>query len=101
VRQRYGTVRSTGGLREEEFLRLTASLEHASEHLLAEALVRGAKERGLTLAGAATFESGKGVTAAIDGHQVAIGNATFKENSPWMPERCSPKRKDSASWGRP
>ncbi len=75
------TVRATGPIPEPEFLRLTASLEQASEHPLAEAIVRGAKERGLTLASAESFESvtGKGVRATIDGRRVAIGNAAFFE----------------------
>ncbi|MEO5924222.1 MAG: heavy metal translocating P-type ATPase, partial [Bryobacteraceae bacterium] len=72
------TVRATT-FPEDEFLRLTASLEQASEHPLAEAIVRGAKERNLTLSTTEAFESttGKGVRATIDGHTVAIGNAGF------------------------
>jgi Cu+-exporting ATPase len=72
------TVRSTT-IPEPEFLRLAASLEQASEHPLAEAIVRGAKARGLTLSPAEAFESitGKGVRATIEGRRVAIGNAAF------------------------
>jgi P-type Cu+ transporter len=78
------TVRSTNALGEQEFLRLTASLEQASEHPLAEAIVRGAKERSLILSSATSFESitGKGVRATIDGHNVAIGNAAFFSGLP-------------------
>ena len=59
-----------------ELLRLAASLERASEHPLAAALVRGAAERGLTLAEVSEFKSltGQGATGRVAGHQVAIGN---------------------------
>ena len=57
-------------------LRLAATLEKGSEHPLAEAIVRGAEERGVTLAEAADFEAvtGKGVRGAVDGKAVTIGN---------------------------
>jgi P-type Cu+ transporter len=59
-----------------ELLRLAASLERASEHPLAGAIIAGAEERGLTLAKTEHFESvtGKGVYGAVDGHRVALGN---------------------------
>mgnify|MGYP003629591137 FL=1 len=62
---------------EAEVLRLAASLERGSEHPLAEAIVTGAEERGLELAKAEDFEAvtGKGVTGAIGGKRVALGNA--------------------------
>jgi len=61
---------------EATVLRLGASLERASEHPLAEAIVRGAEEKGISLAGTDNFESitGQGVTGSIDGHTVALGN---------------------------
>lgn len=61
---------------EAEVLRLAATLEKGSEHPLAEAIVTGAGERGLTLAEAAEFEAvtGKGVKGLVDGRQVALGN---------------------------
>src|SRR5207302_895755 len=59
-----------------EMLRLAASLEQASEHPLASAMVAAARERGLTLAKPEQFRStaGKGVTGTVDGHAVAAGN---------------------------
>jgi Cu+-exporting ATPase len=65
------------GHEEAEVLRLAASLERGSEHPLAEAIVRGAEARGLSLAGAGDFEAvtGKGVTGVVDGKVVALGNA--------------------------
>jgi Cu+-exporting ATPase len=61
---------------EGELLRLAASLERASEHPLAAAIVRGAQERGLELSKVDQFESltGKGVRGKIDERSVALGN---------------------------
>ncbi|MEO1455992.1 MAG: copper-translocating P-type ATPase [Pseudomonadota bacterium] len=62
---------------EAEVLHLAASLERGSEHPLAEAIVRGAEERGLSLSDAAEFEAitGKGVRGVVGGKAVALGNA--------------------------
>ncbi len=67
---------------EQETLRLAASLERASEHPLAEAIVRGADEKGIELAQTSEFLSitGKGVTGNVDGHKVALGNIKLLEN---------------------
>lgn len=61
---------------ETQTLRLAASLERASEHPLAAAIVAGAQQRGFDLVEATDFESitGKGVTGRVDGHAVALGN---------------------------
>ena len=70
------SVQSVQGFEEDEVLRLVASLERASEHPLAAAIVRGSKERGLALTPADQFESitGRGVTGRVDGRAVALGN---------------------------
>ena len=67
---------------ENEFLRLAASLERASEHPLAEAIVSAAKERKLELATTDHFESltGKGVVGQVSGKQVALGNQALMES---------------------
>ncbi len=59
-----------------EILRLAASLEYGSEHPLAEAIVKGAEERGLDTVNTTDFEAipGKGVKGLVDGHRVALGN---------------------------
>jgi P-type Cu+ transporter len=64
------------GFEESEVLQLAASLERASEHPLAAAIVHGAEERGLALRGSDDFDSitGKGVTGRVDGRKVALGN---------------------------
>lgn len=69
------------GLSEEELLILAASCEVPSEHPLGQAIVEGAKARGLKLREAAEFQSltGKGIQAVYDGKQVFIGNLRMVE----------------------
>jgi len=75
-------VQTETGFAEDELLRLAASLERASEHPLAEAIVRGAEEKGIELVKAENFQSvtGKGVTGKVDGHRVAAGNVALLES---------------------
>jgi Cu+-exporting ATPase len=67
------------GFEANDMLRLAASVENASEHPLARAIVNAAKEKGLPLSGAADFDSpaGKGAVAVVAGQRVAIGNTNF------------------------
>jgi Cu+-exporting ATPase len=60
----------------DELLRLVAAAERGSEHPLAAAVVRAARERGLELPDARDFEAtaGHGVRAVIDGREVLVGN---------------------------
>ena len=69
------------GQDEADLLRLAASLERASEHPLAAAIVAAAAGRGLTLAETTGFRSltGLGVTGTVDGRAVALGNAALIE----------------------
>ncbi|MDN5927535.1 MAG: heavy metal translocating P-type ATPase [Hyphomicrobiales bacterium] len=64
------------GIGEEELLALAASLERASEHPLAEAIIEGAKTRGAALHDVADFDAvtGKGVKGRVDGKAVVLGN---------------------------
>ena len=64
------------GVSEVEALRLAASAQIPSEHPLAEALVRKARQMGLDLAQAEGFQArpGKGVLAVVEGHKVVAGN---------------------------
>jgi Cu+-exporting ATPase len=68
---------------EQKVLQLGASLERASEHPLAEAIVRGAENKGLTLSQVNNFNSltGRGVTGDVDGHQVALGNRKLMQET--------------------
>jgi P-type Cu+ transporter len=67
---------------ESEVLRLAATLERASEHPLAAAIVQRATERGAALAHAGSFQSltGKGVQGEIGMRRVALGNAKLLED---------------------
>ena len=67
------------GFVQDELLRLAASVENASEHPLARAVVTGAAERQLVLAPVSDFDSpaGKGVVGTIAGQGIALGNAEF------------------------
>ncbi len=75
-------IRATG-LPEDELLRLAASLEQASEHPLAAAVVAEAQARGLKLAPMADFDSpaGKGVSGTVEGRRLLIGNADYLRDS--------------------
>ncbi len=70
------------GFEENENLRLAASLERGSEHPLAEAIVRGAGDKGISLGQVNEFKSitGKGVTGEVDGQQIALGNQKLMED---------------------
>jgi Cu+-exporting ATPase len=70
------TVEAAPGSEADAMLRLAAGLERASEHPLAEAIVSGAKERGLEPGAAVDFSSrtGMGVEGTVDGRRVALGN---------------------------
>ena len=61
---------------EDDVLQLAASLERASEHPLAEAIVQGANERNVSLLPTNEFESvtGKGVTGTVNNRKAALGN---------------------------
>ena len=77
------TILAAAGMEEDELLRLAASLERGSEHPLADAILRAAKDRGLALAEAADFDSpvGRGVLGVVDRKRVIVGGA------PLMAER--------------
>lgn len=64
---------------EDSVLRLVAAVETGSEHPLAAALLQGARDRGIHAPAANDFESvtGKGVIARVEGHRVALGNASL------------------------
>ena len=67
------------GFDETDILRLSASLERGSEHPLADAIVRAARDRNLTLSEAADFDSpvGRGVRGTVEGRPVALGNTRY------------------------
>ncbi|MFT2215534.1 copper-transporting P-type ATPase [Rhizobium giardinii] len=70
------SIATTEGLTEPELLRVAATLERASEHPLAAAIVDAANQRGVALGTAEDFDSpvGKGVTGTVEGRKVIIGS---------------------------
>ena len=68
-------------VQEEELLLLAASLEQASEHPLAEAIVEHAKERGISLKKTKEFQAipGQGVLGEVDAHRVLAGNVKMMQ----------------------
>ena len=64
---------------EDELLRLSASLEKASEHPLAAAIVKAATEKGLLVSNPTefTYTVGKGIQGTVDGKRVTVGNASL------------------------
>jgi Cu+-exporting ATPase len=93
-------VTAISDIAEDELLRLVASLERGSEHPLAEAIVKGAEDRGLKLIAAQDFatESGKGVIGTIDGKRVAVGNkalfASLGIDPDSLPDKADALRQD-------
>ena len=75
-RPKVTALKAIDGFKETELLRLAATLERASEHPLAAAIVAAAKEREIALGEARDFDSpvGKGVTGTVDGKKLVIGS---------------------------
>jgi Cu+-exporting ATPase len=73
------SIVAAAGFDENEILRLAASVERASEHPLADAIVRAAKERNLGLREVEEFQSptGRGATGKVDGKTIVVGNANL------------------------
>ena len=71
----------TGAVRQDELLRITASVEQSSEHPIAAAIVRRARELGIELTSATEFrnvtEGGRGVAARVSGSGVLAGNESL------------------------
>ncbi len=96
-------IRTLAGLGEDEFLRLAASLERASEHPLAGAIVDAAKARKLELSEPSNFDApaGKGVLGEAEGRKLTIGNAGFLDasgiNTEELAKEADALRKDGAT----
>src|SRR5215211_6452266 len=90
------------GIDEEELLRLVASAERASEHPLGEAIVQGARHRGLPLAEADAFEavSGGGIRARVEGRGVLVGSRRFLSESGIPEDGLLPKGEELAREGK-
>jgi Cu+-exporting ATPase len=68
-----------GGLPRDELLRLTASVERASEHPLASAIMAKAHEQNLDLSDVSEFnyQPGRGIQGVVEGKRIAVGNQAF------------------------
>ncbi|MDH4215580.1 MAG: copper-translocating P-type ATPase, partial [Gallionella sp.] len=88
------------GFDESEVLRLGASLERASEHPLAAAIVNGTQEKNIVLSAVSGFRSstGKGVAGTVEGRMVALGNLKLFEelhiDAGELPARAEALRND-------
>ncbi len=82
-------ITTSGGLTDEEALRLAAAVEQDSEHTIAQGIVRSAKERGIPLSPASGFQAipGVGVSAWVDGRSLLMGGpALLKGRSVTVPD---------------
>ncbi|GAA2359657.1 heavy metal translocating P-type ATPase [Saccharopolyspora halophila] len=82
-------IRPLSGYTEQRLLQLAAAAEHPSEHPLARAVVRKARERGLSLSAAEEFSAlpGRGVSAKVDGYHVQLGSPTsLVGDTSWLPD---------------
>ncbi len=77
------TIQPAAGFDEDGLLSLAASVETASEHPLAQAILAGAAKRSLKLDAAEEFESvtGEGAQASVTGKKVAVGNARMMQRA--------------------
>jgi len=78
------TAGGTGGTPPDEVLRLAASVDQVSPHVLAAAVVRAARARGLDLVLPTDVEevAGHGVQGTVDGHVVRVGKAGWVASPP-------------------
>jgi len=77
------TIGRAAGFEQSDLLRLAASLERASEHPLANAIVAGAIERGVSLSPVADFRAipGRGVAGTVEGRTVMVGSEVLLEGA--------------------
>jgi heavy metal translocating P-type ATPase len=98
---RVADVEAFGTLGTEELLRLAASLDQVSPHVLASAIVSAAKERGVSL----TFptdvreQHGSGIEGKVDGRAVSLGKAAFVDGDAPLPPRARDVRRRTAMEG--
>jgi Cu+-exporting ATPase len=93
---------ATNGGSDADFLRMAASVERASEHPLAAAVVDGARERELELEEIEGFDSitGKGVVGTVGGRSVAIGNRKLMEERAALTDRTVERADDLRTDGK-
>ncbi len=92
----------TDGIPDEELLRLVASAERGSEHPLGEAIVKGARGRGISLSEAEKFEAvtGGGVRARVEGREILVGNRRFLMEYGVSEDGLVPRSEELAAGGK-
>ena len=100
-RARVARVDTHGEADPDEVLRLAASVDQASSHVLARAVVLAAQDHRLplTLAVNVVEESGRGVQGMVEGHRVAVGRARYVAGAAGVPEWAQHVRAASARQG--
>jgi Cu+-exporting ATPase len=90
------------GLSDNELLKIVASAERGSEHPLGEAIVRGAKGRGVPLTEAEEFEAitGGGVRARVEGREVLVGTRRFLGEAGVSEDSLGPRGEELAQEGK-
>jgi P-type E1-E2 ATPase len=88
-------VEPLGGLPAHEILRLAASLDQVSPHVLAASIVRAARERDLVLAFPDDVEEryGQGIAGTVEGRKVSLGKAAFVTGGGVLPRRARDVRR--------
>ena len=99
---RLTAIVATGAMPEDEVLRLAASLDQASQHVMAETIVAAARARGLTLSLPADVleQAGEGIAGRVDGHDVVVGGTGYVGSALGIPTetmRIAAKETGSAS----
>jgi heavy metal translocating P-type ATPase len=89
------------GIDPEELLRLAASLDQVSPHVLGAAIVRAARQRGLSLSFPVEVreEPGSGIEGTVDGRRVSLGKASWVSGGRGLPARARDVRRRSAMEG--
>ena len=90
-----------GGIDPEELLRLAASLDQVSPHVLGAAIVRAARQRGLALSFPVDVseEPGSGIEGTVDGRRVSVGKSSWVSGGRGLPARARDIRRRSAMEG--
>jgi heavy metal translocating P-type ATPase len=89
------------GVDPEELLRLAASLDQVSPHVLGAAIVRAARQRGLSLSFPVDVheEPGSGIEGTVDGRRISLGKASWVSGGGGLPARARDIRRRSAMEG--
>ncbi len=94
-------VEEFGSVEADELLRLAASLDQVSPHVLAAAIVQAARRRELPLVFPTDVDEqhGSGISGSVDGHTVALGKSSFVSRDAPMPQRARDVRRKTAMEG--